>query len=150
MKLNVFMFGAFVHTLTVTSAASDVCQTGIYAAFGILANYPPAEFFCSANFPPSTVTVKQRLRFARQLSNTPAALAAMPTISTTSTTTSTTSTATFTTAKTSTIAKTTTTPDAKATLWSSLEAEASGILSTFCSCIETHPTVSHRTTLSYY
>ncbi|KIW23225.1 hypothetical protein, variant [Cladophialophora immunda] len=123
---------------SISSAASNVCKSGIYELLSPLSAYPPAQSYCSAHYPPTTVTVsttfisKKKFRFARA---TPAAeyggvmLDKRHTTSTTSHTTTTTP------------HTTTTTQDAKAAQWSSFLKTAGSIIYTFCQCIESHPTV---------
>ncbi|EXJ74184.1 uncharacterized protein A1O5_02478 [Cladophialophora psammophila CBS 110553] len=116
---------------SVTSAASNVCKSGIYELLSPLSAYPPAQSYCSAHYPPTTVTVsttfisKKKFRFARA---TPAAGYGGAVLEK---------------RKTSTITShsTTTTQDVKASQWSSLLKTAQSIVYTFCQCIESHPTL---------
>ncbi|KIX98730.1 uncharacterized protein Z520_05191 [Fonsecaea multimorphosa CBS 102226] len=117
---------------SICGATSNVCNSGIYELLSPLSAYPPAQSYCSAHYPPTTVTVsttilsKKRFRFARA---TPAAeykgVVPKKRHATTTTPSHT----------------TTTTVDAKAAQWSSFLKTAGAIVSTFCQCIESHPTV---------
>lgn len=154
-------------------AAGSVCSSGVYGALLFLESYPPAESFCSAHYPPAKVTTtitsgKCRKRDAAAM---PAEITVVATItakakldirgtscdstcasgSTTamsadgcvvcSATTNPTTTTTSTT-------KPTTSCDAACQQWKTLSSVGGGLLSTFCSCIESHSTVRVRTSPS--
>ncbi|OAP63535.1 hypothetical protein AYL99_02762 [Fonsecaea erecta] len=147
-----FIILLYVAIASITTAASNVCHSGIYALLAPLAGYPPAQSYCSAHYPPTTVTVstsfisKKKFRFARA---TPAAeledvvLDKRQQTTTRPHTTTTTPHTTTTTPHTTTTTPhtTTTTQDPKAAQWSSFVKTAGSIISTFCQCIESHPTV---------
>ena len=92
--------------------ANAVCSHGLYGALLPLANYPPAENFCSLHFPPLEATVTITAGSARhRRRRTPAKVDAN-------------------------------TRDELPQLWSNLVKEADNILQTFCSCIETPRTTT--------
>ncbi len=136
--------------------AGSVCTSGIYGLLAPLANYPPAEAYCSSHDPQVVTTIVKRHPHPHpQYSTTtkpstttkststtkaPTTTSSSTTKSSTTATSSSTTKSSTTTTKppttTTTLKTTTTSADPKAVLFSSLVAQAQGVVSTLCSCIE--------------
>lgn len=147
----------------VEARSGPVCSSGIYRDLLFLSAYTPAQAYCSANYAQPVVTKRVNKRWGLEERG----VTILPTTTTTTTTTTTSTTSTTTTTSTSSTTSSTTTqvptttpcprtttftkptPKPKCTgqcaTWSSLEAIGGGILSTFCSCIETPKTVTIHT-----
>jgi hypothetical protein len=140
----------------VEARSGAVCSSGIYKDLLFLSAYAPAQAYCSANYAQPVVTRRVNKRWGLEERG----VTILPTTTTTTTTTTTMTTTISTTTPTTTQAPTTTPcpptttftkPTAKpkctrqCATWSSLETIGGGILSTFCSCIETPKTVTIHT-----
>jgi hypothetical protein len=121
----------------VLAASNPACSSGIYKALLPLSAYAPAESYCSAHYPLSTVTV---------IATPPVTPKIKRNAYKTTTTTKRTTTPKKTTTSTATKPSTTTTSNAHQAQWSSLLSEAGSVLKTLCSCIETAPTTVVRFT----
>jgi hypothetical protein len=119
-------------------ANNNVCSTGIYAILQPLANYAPAQVFCSAHVPPATTTVAKAKRHIAEAAPNLLTFGRRNAKKTTTTVKPTT-----TNKPTTTTCKPAITPqDPHLSLLSSLEKQAASIVTTFCSCIETPITVT--------
>lgn len=119
-----------VGSLIAIVTASSVCSSGIYALLSPLDTYPPAESFCASKYP-GTVTVTVTQSATMQKIRRATSSAATTTGKGKGTTTSKKSTTTA-----STTSKVTTSSvNAKASIFSSLQSQASAVVSTFCSCV---------------
>jgi hypothetical protein len=147
----------FSLSFPVEARSGAVCTSGIYKDLFFLSAYAPAQAYCSAQYPQPVVS--KRVNKSWGLEERGATILPTTTTTTTTTTTSTSSTTSTTSTTTSQAPRTTPCPSTttftkptskpkctgQCATWSSLEAIGGGILSTFCSCIETPKTVTIHT-----
>lgn len=107
-----------------SSANDAVCQEPLYKDLLFLADYAPAESFCSKYYPVPTITVtitaanRRGLRRRATTTTSPVTTSAATTASATSSSRS------------------------KSAVWASCVAQGGGFLGQLCSCIEVTPTVT--------
>ena len=117
----------------VLAASNPACSSGIYKALLPLSAYAPAESYCSAHYPLSTVTIV--LPTPVKVKRT-----ALKTTTTTKKSTTPWKQSTSTTTKSSTTTKgTTSSSNLHQSQWSSLLSAGGNVIKTLCSCIETAP-----------
>ncbi|KAJ8109405.1 hypothetical protein OPT61_g7482 [Boeremia exigua] len=157
---KLLLFGALLFQVSWSLSTDPVCNKGIYVLLNPLSTYAPAQTFCTKKFPIKTTTITAATVTATSTSTAPTLItsnlteiAPTSTILTTSTVTTTT-TATVQVAKRSAFAKREPNPqkaakDAQlASQLSSLASAAAGVVSTFCSCIVTHPQTTTTPTVT--
>lgn len=148
--------------LFTASTAGNVCNSGIYALLEPLSSYPIAQQWCTQNFPPVTVTISvavnarpKRVAAASTTAATTSKIAATtitskvvaPLASSSPTTTSSAAAVSVqqnNKAKPSSTA--TTSADSMTSLFKQCTNAPWDIASSFCSCVEHHPTVYKSTT----
>ncbi|KAF2735623.1 hypothetical protein EJ04DRAFT_563134 [Polyplosphaeria fusca] len=132
---------------SITAKVTDPkCTAGAQALLLPLSAYAPAQSFCTKKYPASTTTLTAAPTTSTSTSTAPGATTTTtvtaPAVLTTATTTVATVTETITVA-----AARKRAADPKASQWSSLSKAAGAILSTFCSCIESHPVTTTTPTV---
>lgn len=102
------------------AASGSVCSSGIYAALAPLDDFPPAVTYCRGQANKVTVTATTTVTSTVAIAQKRAKTTSASSKSTKNTAT--------------TLKTATSTANAKAAQWSSLVAQAEGIVATFCSC----------------